>query len=71
MIARNPGLRWEFFTWGKRDSHYQRHVIMGFPVANPKYSVDIDTLVAQVGYRAIAGHSSDADRHKFLVWVRQ
>lgn len=70
MIARNPGLRWEFFIWGKRSSHYQRHVIMGFPDAQHKYSVDIDTLVAQVGYRAIAGRSSADDRHRFLVWVR-
>jgi hypothetical protein len=35
MIARNPGLRWEFFTWGKRDLSYQRHVIMGFPDEQP------------------------------------
>ena len=40
MIERCPGLRWEFFTGGKKDAAYHRHVIMGFSqVANPKFDI--------------------------------
>jgi hypothetical protein len=46
IIERCPRLRWVLFTWGKRDAAYQRHVIMGFPVGNPKFNMDIDAQVA-------------------------
>ena len=36
MIGRHPNLRWEFFTWGKTDVAYQRHVIMGFSTEDPQ-----------------------------------
>jgi hypothetical protein len=59
MIERCPGLRWEFFTWGKKDAAYQRHVIMGFSqVANAKFNIDIDRAVAVYGHRIVASRGS-------------
>ncbi|WP_353111804.1 hypothetical protein [Microbacterium sp.] len=31
LIDRLPGLRWEFFIWGKKSMSYQNHVIYGYP----------------------------------------
>jgi hypothetical protein len=59
IIERCPGLRWEFYTWGKKDVSYQRHVIMGFTqVPNPKYNIDIDRRVATYGHRIVASRGS-------------
>ena len=59
-IARSGGkLRWEFFTRGKRDIAYQRSVIMGFDVPNPKYNVDFDLAVATYGHRIVQGLEHD------------
>jgi len=59
MIPRCPGLRWEFFTWGKKNASYQRHVIMGFTqVLNPKYDIDIDAAVAAYAHRIVASRGS-------------
>jgi hypothetical protein len=59
IIGRCPGLRWEFYTGGKKDVSYQRHVIMGFSqVPNPKYNLDIDSAVAAYGHRIVAGRGS-------------
>jgi hypothetical protein len=61
MIQRCPSLRWEFYTGGKKDAAYQRHVIMGFTqVPNPKYNVDIDRRVASYAHRIIASRGSVA-----------
>jgi hypothetical protein len=61
-IAQSGGkLRWEFFTAGKKDLSYHRHVIMGFNVPNPKYNVDFDWLVATEGHRAVQGLEIDSD----------
>jgi hypothetical protein len=69
MIERCPTLRWEFFTGGKKDVAYQRHVIMGFTqVSNPKYNIDIDRRVAAYGHRVIASRGSVA--HHDAVTVR-
>lgn len=69
MISRYPGLRWEFFTWGKKNVSYQRHVIMGFSrVPNPKYNVDIDALVATYGHRIVSG--LDVEPDEFLRWFK-
>jgi hypothetical protein len=69
MIERHPNLRWEFFTWGKRDVSYQRHVIMGFSTEDPKFrtNVDIDSWVATYGYRIIQGQEVEPDA--FLSWL--
>ena len=48
-------LHWAFFTAGKTDVAYQRHVVMGFDVANKKYNVDFDLLVARHGHRIVSG----------------
>lgn len=48
-------LHWAFFTAGKTDVAYQRHVVMGFDVANKKYNVDFDLLVARHGHRVVGG----------------
>jgi hypothetical protein len=70
MIARCLQLRWEFYTWGKKDVSYQRHVIMGFRhVPNPKYNIDIDRLVATYGYRIVAGE--DVEEDAFWQWLRE
>jgi len=58
MIERSPGLRWEFFTWGKKNGSYQRHVIMGFSRVFPKYDIDVDASVAVYGHRIIAARGS-------------
>ena len=61
MIERCPGLRWEFFTSGKKSASYQRHVIMGFSgVSHPKYNINVDTAVAGYGHRIIAARGSVA-----------
>lgn len=69
VIGRCPGLRWEFFTWGRKDAAYQLHVIMGFArVANPKYYFDFDGAVATYGHRIIEGLGVEKDA--FCSWVR-
>ncbi|MEU4395901.1 hypothetical protein [Kribbella sp. NPDC023855] len=68
MIERNPRLKWVMFDKGKRDIAFQRHVITGFEgVANPKYNVDPDMLVATYGHRIIAGEGVQTDA--FVTWV--
>ena len=60
MIRRGPGLRWELFRSGRRDVAYQKHVIVGFTkVANPKYNVDIDRVVATYGHQIITRDEVD------------
>lgn len=59
IIERGPGLRWEFFTSGKKNVSYQRHVIVGFgKVPNSKYNIDIDRRVAAYGHRIVASRGS-------------
>ena len=58
IIERCPGLRWEFFTGGKKDVAYQHHVIMGFQAPNPKFNMDIDAQVAGYGHRIVASRRS-------------
>lgn len=61
IIERCPGLRWEFFTGGKKDVSYQRHVITGFAhVSNPKYNLDLARRVATYGHRLVASRGSVA-----------
>lgn len=68
LIGRCPGLRWEFFTWGKKDVAYQRHVIMGFSrVPNPKYNLDLEAAVAAYGHRIIASRGSVAQLGRVAV----
>jgi hypothetical protein len=52
-------LRWEFFTSGKRDMAYQRPVLMGFKVSNPRYNLDPDLLVGMYGHRVVRGEDVD------------
>jgi hypothetical protein len=58
MIERHPGLRWGFFTWGKTNASYQRHVIMGFPQVHPHYNFDIDAAVAAYAHQIVGSHGS-------------
>jgi hypothetical protein len=37
MIDHHANLHWEFFTWGKANVAFQRHVIMGFSTEDPKF----------------------------------
>lgn len=69
MIQRSPGLRWEMFKAGRRDVAYQKHVIVGFTkVANPKYNVDIDRVVATYGHQVI--NRDDVDPQLFVAVLR-
>ncbi|TDO55247.1 hypothetical protein EV651_115211 [Kribbella sp. VKM Ac-2571] len=68
MIERSPNLQWAMFDKGVRDAAFQRHVIMGFKgVANPKYNLDIDRLLATYGHQIVAGESVETDA--FVSWV--
>lgn len=61
MIERSPGLNWAFFTGGRRDVAYQRHVIMGFRgLPNPRFNIDIDRNVATYAHRIVASRGSVA-----------
>jgi hypothetical protein len=61
IIQRCPDLRWEFYTGGKKNVSYQRHVIMGFSqVSNPKVNLDIDRRLAAYGHQIIASCGSVA-----------
>jgi len=55
MIERHPNLRWEFFTWGKTNVSFQRHVIMGFSTEDPKFrtNINIDCMVATYAHEII------------------
>jgi hypothetical protein len=69
MIERHPNLSWTFYTWGKTNVSYQRHVIMGFAqVPNPKYCVDVDRVLATYAHRIVAGHQ-DVEPDAFLRWL--
>lgn len=68
MIQRCPNLEWVMFEWGARNLSYQRHVIMGFSsVANAKYNVDIDWILATYGHRVVAREG--VERDAFVLWV--
>jgi hypothetical protein len=47
------------FTAGRRDVAYQRHVLTGFDVPNPRYNVDLDLLVGMYGHRVVRGEDVD------------
>ena len=53
MIERHPHLHWEFFTWGKRNVSFQRHVIMGMSTEDPKFRTNIDI------YRMVSQYAHD------------
>jgi hypothetical protein len=57
IIRRCPGLRWEFFTGGKRNPSYQHAVIMGFSEW-PKVDLDLYRQVAAYGTRIITSRGS-------------
>lgn len=68
IIERCPGLRWEFYTWGKKNVSYQRHVIMGFSkMSNPKVNLDLDRRVAAYGHQIVASRGSVAHHGKVNV----
>jgi hypothetical protein len=69
MIERCPGLRWEFFTAGKTNVAYQRHVLMGFTsAADARFNIDPDLLVAIYKHRIIAGLAVEDDA--FCRWLK-
>ncbi|WP_370934522.1 hypothetical protein [Amycolatopsis sp. cg13] len=62
VVSRNPNLHWALFTGGKRDVAFHKHVVMGFSkVANPKYNLDIDRIVATYAYQIIEGQDVDPE----------
>lgn len=60
MIERYLNLQWEFFTWGKTNVAFQRHVIMGFSTEDPKFhtNIDIDRAVATYAHQIIESRGS-------------
>ncbi|NTW40491.1 MAG: hypothetical protein HGA44_11500 [Cellulomonadaceae bacterium] len=60
MIGRHPNLHWEFFTWGKTNVAFQRHVIMGLSTEDPKFhtNIDIDRMVAGYAHQIIEARGS-------------
>jgi hypothetical protein len=60
MIERHPNLHWEFFTWGKTNVAFQRHVIMGLSTEDPKFhtNIDIEGMVAAYAHRIIEKRGS-------------
>lgn len=60
MIERHPNLHWEFFTWGKTNVAFQRHVIMGFSTEDPKFhtNINIDRMVATYAHQIIEARGS-------------
>jgi hypothetical protein len=60
-IERNPGLYWEFFTWGKTNVAYQNAVVMGFGVPGVKYNIDPEGRVASYAYRIVRGNANRTD----------
>lgn len=73
FIARHPVLRWEFFTWGKKNVSYQRHVIMGFGKPEWRTNLDICRQVGVYGHRIISGHEEREDNfcHWFTIVDRR
>lgn len=68
IIERCPGLGWVFYTGGKKDVSYQRHVLMGFSqVPNRKYNLDLDRRVATYGHRIVASRGSVASYGRVTV----
>ena len=68
IINQAPNLKWVMFDKGARDIAFQRHVIMGFSkVANPKYNVDIDLLIATYGHQLVA--NEEVRKRAFLEWI--
>jgi hypothetical protein len=60
MIERHPNLHWEFFTWGKKNVAFQKHVIMGMSTEDPKFrtNIDIDRMVSMYAHRIIESRGS-------------
>jgi hypothetical protein len=60
MIERHPNLHWEFFTWGKTNVAFQRHVIMGFETEDPKLrtNINIDRTVVTYAHQIIEAKGS-------------
>lgn len=70
MIERHPTLRWQFYTWGKTNMYYQKHIIMGeIRSGHPKLGIDVDRVVAAYGHRVIGG--MDVDTDAFVRMVRR
>jgi hypothetical protein len=59
FAASGGKLRWEFFTAGRKDVAYQRHVLIGFDVPNPRYNMDLDLVVGMYGHRVVRGEDVD------------
>lgn len=60
LIERHPNLRWDFFTWGKKNVSYQTHAIMGFSTADPKLhaNIDPDRIVSQYAHQIVESRGS-------------
>ena len=68
VLERCPGLRWEFYTRGKKDVSFQRHVIVGFTqIANPKYHLDVYHRVSIYAHYIVAARGSVAHYGKVNV----
>lgn len=59
IIARCPGLHWEFFTWGTKNYSYPQPTIMGFTqVVSPKIDFNIVGAVSTYAHRIVESRGS-------------
>lgn len=65
LIQMRPHLRWDLYTWDKKNISYQRPVVMGFKVPNPRYNVDFNRVVALYG-RSIVENDDDMGPDLFV-----
>jgi hypothetical protein len=66
IIANTSCLDWKLFVWGKKEMSYQRPVLMGFNVPNPKYYIDPDYVLSQYAHRIFAGGKFEAGLFKAI-----
>ena len=61
MVERHERIAWTMCTFGKRYLYYQRPVLIGFDVPNPKYIVDFDYALCAYAHRLALGQPSEVE----------
>jgi hypothetical protein len=68
MVQRHPHLRWEMLVGGKREVSYQRHVIVGFSRAYPRFYVDPAFAISTYAHAII--ESEDVRQNLFMAMLQ-
>lgn len=69
-IMRNSDLTWEFFTWGRNNVSFQRHVIMHKDPEKFRLRLNFDFERNVAGYAYALMQGSPVQTDEFLQWVR-